>query len=287
MQATAFSPGHISGFFQPVYYESFYQTGSRGAGINLSHGVTATVCIESDSIQTVEVYVDNKIQVTPVVTNAIKQVLRDSPFHVRIDLYCNLPVSQGFGMSAAGSLSATYAVASLIKIPFEDAGMAAHRAEIELKTGLGDVAAEIGGGVEIRKTPGVPPWGDVIRIPGDWEIVCCTVDKRVSTSDVLSDETVQNKVQLIGKECTDRLLQNPSTDQLFALSMEFTKRSGLASEKILEVMGAVKPFGKCSMCMLGNSVFAIGDTKKISEVLSSYGTVLQCSVDQQGVRLVD
>ena len=286
MQATVFSPGHISGFFQPVYHESVYQTGSRGAGINLDHGVTATVYLESDTVQTIDIFMDNKTHSFPVVEAAVKQLLKDSLFHVRIGLSCNLPISQGFGMSAAGSLSATYAIASLLRVPFEDAWKAAHRAEIELKTGLGDVAAAIRGGVEIRKTPGVPPLGQVILIPGDWEIVCCTIDKSVSTSDVLSDEKVQNQVQLIGKECTDRLLQNPSIEQLFSLSMEFTRRSGLASDKILEVMDAVNPFGWCSMCMLGNSVFALGDSKKISEILSSYGKVLQCSVDQKGVRLI-
>ena len=40
---TAFCPGHISGYFRRIEGESVAATGSIGAGIVISEGVTATV----------------------------------------------------------------------------------------------------------------------------------------------------------------------------------------------------------------------------------------------------
>ena len=43
MKATAFAPGHISGFFEPVYTPDLSRSGSRGAGINISLGAFSEV----------------------------------------------------------------------------------------------------------------------------------------------------------------------------------------------------------------------------------------------------
>jgi hypothetical protein len=38
--------------------------------------------------------------------------------------------------------------------------------------------------------------------------------------------------------------------------------------------------------MLGNSVFAVGDTPALCKVLSAYGTVFCCTVDERGARML-
>jgi len=285
-KATAFAPSHISGFFQPIYHENIYQTGSRGAGINLCSGVTASVQIDNHVEQKIDVFYQKKRQIAPVVTHAIRELINNKTLHVVVDICFDLPISQGFGISAASALSSSYALASLLEIPFKKASMAAHKAEIVMKTGLGDVAAEIAGGVEIRKKPGIPPWGQIERIASEKEIIICSIDKKISTSDILEDTNIQKRVQIIGKKCTDALLSNPTFENFFQLSTEFTYNSQLASEKVLEAIEAVKPYGMCSMCMLGNTVFSVGKTEKIIDVLSEYGTVQKCDIDQHGVQIL-
>jgi len=285
-KATAFAPGHISGFFQPIYRKNIYQSGSRGAGINLNLGATATVQIESASKQSIEVLLHDKEQTDSVVTHAIKQLISDKNMFVNINIIVDLPISQGFGLSAASTLSASYALAFLLKIPFNEAIKAAHNAEISMKTGLGDVAAEIIGGVEIRKKPGIPPWGHIQKIPGNWDIVICTIDSTISTPDILNNSSIQKRIQSLGKQCTDLIIKNPTMEQFFTLSEKFTRKSLLSSKKILDIIDILKPFGMCSMCMLGNAVFAVGQTDEIMKILSKYGNVQHCHVDQQGVRLI-
>jgi len=41
-----------------------------------------------------------------------------------------------------------------------------------------------------------------------------------------------------------------------------------------------------SMCMLGNSIFASGETDNLCKILSSYGKVFVCSVDECGARIL-
>jgi pantoate kinase len=285
-KATAFAPGHISGFFQPIYHDNIYQSGSRGAGINLNYGATATVQIESASKQNIEIFIHNKKQTTLVIKHAIKQLISEKKLHIRINIEIELPISQGFGMSAASTLSASYALAYLLNIPFYDAIKASHYAEISSKTGLGDVAAEIIGGVEIRKEPGIPPWGHMQQIPGNWDVVVCAIDSNISTPDILKNSTIQKRIQSIGKQCTDDILKNPTLDTFFALSEKFTRQSPLSSKNILEIIDIIKPYGMCSMCMLGNAVFAVGKTDRIITLLSEFGDVQHCHVDQKGVRLL-
>jgi len=51
-------------------------------------------------------------------------------------------------------------------------------------------------------------------------------------------------------------------------------------------MSAASKLGIASMSMLGNSVFAVGDTAGLLSVLSSYGDTYTCRVDTAGPRLV-
>jgi len=59
MKATAFAPGHISGFFEPIYNQDISRTGSRGAGINISLGAVSEVFAESSPNQDFKIYVNN------------------------------------------------------------------------------------------------------------------------------------------------------------------------------------------------------------------------------------
>jgi pantoate kinase len=227
------------------------------------------------------VILHNKLVDIPVVSQVIKHILGQKSLQVHVNLTIDLPISQGFGMSAANALSTSLALSSILQIPKENAWMAAHRAEIEMKTGLGDVAAQIKGGIEIREKPGIPPWGQIKNIPGSWNIIICSIDSMIQTSEILQNKNIQEKIITLGKKCTDTLLEKPTFQHFFELSQKFTIKTGLAIKSVIEALDAIKPYGMASMSMLGNSVFAIGNTDELINILSSYGMVQRCHVDQQ------
>ena len=287
MKAAAFAPGHISGFFEPVYHpEDISRSGSRGAGINILHGAFSEVNIESSNNQIFEIYINNKKATAPVTNLALKYLIGQKSLKLLVRTKLTLPAGQGFGMSAAGALSTTLAAAKILGLSNIDAIKASHFAEIKLNTGLGDVLASSFGGLEIRKTPGLPPWGLIEHIPFKSDIVLCVIGKKVDTQKILTDEKKMKNVIEYGRYCTKKILEKPSIENFFYLSQIFTNKTGFANKKIIDAINTANNFGKASMCMLGNSIFALGNTKNISKALSAFGRVLITSVDEDGARIL-
>jgi len=286
MKAIAFAPGHISGFFEPVYNQDIAKTGSRGAGINISLGAISESFVKTSTKQIFEIYINDK-KVNDVVTKlTLKYLLGENSVHVVVNTKLELPIGQGFGMSAAGSLSAALAVAKVTNLSISDAIKASHFAEVNLKTGLGDVIASSFGGVEIRKSAGLPPWGVIEHIPGKYEIVICIIGDKLNTKNILTNSEKARKINDVGKLCIKKILENPSIENFFSLSQTFTKKTGLADPKVTKAINDANQFGMASMCMLGNSIFAIGKTNELCRLLSSYGVVYVCSVDENGARVL-
>lgn len=287
MKAVAFAPGHISGFFEPIYHnQDMARTGSRGAGINVSLGALSEVVAENSDKQVFGFYLNDKKVESPVVRLALKYMLGKTPVHVVVKTDIELPLGQGFGISSACALSATYALANIIGVSTTEAMKASHFAEVQLRTGLGDVMASCFGGIEIRKEAGLPPWGIIEHIPGKFDLVLCVIGSKLDTKKVLSDPTKTNGIVEYGKFCTKKLLENPCIENLFLLSQIFTEKTNLADKQVLDAIKAANNFGMASMCMLGNSVFAIGKTNELCQILSKFGKVFVCSVDECGARLL-
>ncbi len=288
MKATAFAPGHISGFFEPVYMnKDVIRTGSRGAGINVLLGAMTEVKIESSNSQNFEIIINDKKSSAPVTRLALKYLIRDKPVNVVVKTKLELPEGQGFGMSAASALSTTLAIAKITDISNADALKAAHSAEVNLRTGLGDVLACSFGGIEIRREAGLPPWGIIEHIPGDYELVLCVVGEKLDTKKILSDPVKVKDVVFHGRYCTKKLLDAPSIENLFTLSQAFTNKTKLANKRVLEAINVANQFGMASMCMLGNSIFAIGKTDELVNALSPFGKVFVCNIDKCGARVID
>ena len=68
MKAKAVAPGHVSGFFEPIYNQGINRTGSRGAGINITFGSVSEVICESSTTQGIDVFINNKKSSAPVIT---------------------------------------------------------------------------------------------------------------------------------------------------------------------------------------------------------------------------
>ncbi len=155
---TAFCPGHISGYFKRVVGDTVATTGSIGAGIVISEGVTATVK-PSDRIS-----ICIKRRFSPDTSSDIssespllEHVMEHLNMTASVVTVCTLPIGAGFGLSAAALLATLTALNQLFDrgMNAEEIAQCAHGAEVAHRTGLGDVAASQGGGRVVRSGPGI------------------------------------------------------------------------------------------------------------------------------------
>ncbi|HPR98646.1 MAG TPA: pantoate kinase [Methanomassiliicoccales archaeon] len=286
MRAKAFCPGHITGLFQVCQHQDVMTCGSRGAGLSISLGVISDVEV-SDGTGKVDIWLNGLKADAPVTMSAVRGLLGDRPLDVKVHNELQLPLAQGFGTSAAGSISAAWALAHLLKLPEKDAYAAAHSAEIINRTGMGDVSGIMRGGIELRKKPGLPPIGHVDRMNGNMDLVLAVVGPSIPTAEMLSDRERLEKINSVGSRCVDSLLKEPTLENFFRLSNEFMDGSGLATPEIRRAVWEAKKWGWASQAMIGNSIFATGpDLELLQEALTQFGDVYRCSVDKKGPRLL-
>ncbi len=140
---TAFCPGHISGYFRRVNGHNPATTGSIGAGIVISEGVTATVRSARES--SVVVRVESRQGVS-------REVLRESPplssvprpFGGLSSSGDDLPPSDRcrFWSFCSSAACHTYRYERLfsLNLSIDDIAELAHETEVTFRTGLGDVS---------------------------------------------------------------------------------------------------------------------------------------------------
>ena len=270
--ATAFVPGHITGFFSAHTAATCEQAGSRGAGITLSDGVEVTVAPGSGC----------RLNGDDVSITAVDDVRTRLGVDAAVDATTSLPVGAGFGVSGAVALGTALAANAAFdcgKTENELITMA-HCAEVEAGTGLGDVVAQARGGLPIRIDPGSPSHGHLDGLPARPRVEYVTFGE-LSTEDVLSGDT--DDLTLAGESALSRLLERPTVEQFMASSRTFAEEADLLTDDVAEAIAAVDEVGgDAAMAMLGNTVFAIGDG------LSAAGYDPQrCRTDAGGARLVD
>jgi len=284
--ARAFCPGHVTGFFEICRGKDLLSTGSRGAGMCLSFGATSEVTVTDSPRRRVRILLDGKESPAAVTREAVARLLGRRTASITVSTAHDLPIGQGFGMSAAGALSATVALASLLGDGRQRAFEAAHEAEIVKGGGLGDVSAIHRGGITVRERPGLPPRGKVRRIDGAPQVLLCVVGRPIRTRSVLSDAAAIRAINASGGRKVDELMRRPSMERLVELSAEFMVESGLATRAVARAVEAASDHGAASMSMLGNSVFAVGDIDALEVALARHGETYRCRVDVRGPRLV-
>ncbi len=191
-------------------------------------------------------------------------------------------------MSGAGVLSALLALNEALGRPRsrEEVVALAHRAEVEARTGLGDVYPQSLGGLDIREAPGGPPYGRVHRVPVEGEVVVCVIGPPLATRAILSNAMVLQSVNGVGRRLTDRFLRRRDLESFFQLGWLFARQTVLATSAIHGAVLKASLHGHASMCMLGNAVFAMGDADALSEGLEEHGDVYRTAVDGRGARVV-
>ena len=286
-EARAFCPGHLTAFFQMCPDEDPLRAGSRGAGLSLTRGVETRVRIEEATKTRVTVRLDGHEE-SAVTTQRAVELYLEEPLEVRVDSTLQLPVGQGFGMSGAGALSTLLALNAARGRPRgrdELIGLA-HRAEVEAKTGLGDVYPQALGGLDIRERPGAPPHGLVHRVPLEAEVVLGVLGPPTYTKAILDNPMIRKSVNGVGERMVRRFLPRRDLESFFRLSWLFARQTLLATSEIQAVVMQASLYGQASMVFLGNAVFAIGQTGRLREVLAEAGDVYVVGVDNRGARVL-
>ena len=261
----AFCPGHITCFFHPVRTDDVLTTGSRGAGIRLSKGAFVTLEERSDS--KIEVTMDGVPSEAKVTRKVLELIRPGEGFDVTIEN--ELPVSQGFGMSAAGAIAVSLAAIGEYS---DDIFRYAHMAEVSEGGGLGDVTALMCPGHQpVRERPGLPPSGSIIDTGLRFENLTLAVfGDKLNTGSVINDPDVCSLMDDVGRRMVDSHLSDPSIDGLFRKSREFSRSVGLESLVVGTALDLLEPCGHAGMCMLGHSIFT--DVPK-DEVFDLFGDV--------------
>ncbi len=289
--AAAFAPGHITGFFEICDDETDpAKIGSRGAGFSVKLGVTSRVEIKEDGFPGILCLVNGEQQEASTTRAAVELLLGREALNVTIHQTMELPVSQGFGMSAAGALSASLATASILGRTRRDAVWAAHCAEVMNRTGLGDVVGSAVGGFENRLEPGCEPHGRIEPFragePVD-DVMLAVVDQEILTKRILTDPTHRRDIKAAGATALKKFREAPGLRSFADVSKEFSIETHLASDRISRIYREVERLALVGQCMLGGSVFAFGRSHDVKTRLARWGSVVSTKVEFNGARLVD
>ena len=86
----------------------------------------------------------------------------------------------------------------------------AHLAEIEMESGLGDVVAEVNGGITLRIKEGAPGIGltDKMILKKDLYVICKSLGG-IETSEIIGDSNHKKRINKTGRNMLSMLLKNP------------------------------------------------------------------------------
>ena len=304
-------PGHVTGFFEIVRRDDAQHTGSRGAGVCISKGVeTNVMTIKNPKKKEREciIKINGEVSTAPVTRSVVNQYfsLLEDTYSVTIEHFLEVPIGAGFGASGAGALSTAVALNTEFGLHLSRNKVAtiAHIAEVENKTGLGDVIAQTFGGIEIRIEPGAPGIGRVDRIISaegsikpDNLVVLCVNRGPIETKAILSNAMQAERINRAGRNMVEELVKRATIEQFLRLSRKFMEESGLTSEKLKELLVYIDDLTgnrlPASVQALGKSVFAFVERGRSAEFLDkirAYSPDLNaftCEVDYQGPRLVE
>ncbi|ELY93900.1 GHMP kinase [Natrialba hulunbeirensis JCM 10989] len=253
-EATAFVPGHITGFFSAHPADDPTMAGSRGAGLTLTDGVTVTVePVAEEASESIVILDGEMIEIEPV-----DIVLETLDVVARVEAESDLPLGAGFGISGAMALGTALAANRVFgcKLSRNELVTIAHGAEVQAGTGLGDVVAQDCGGIPIRLEPGGPQENKLDAIPARARVEYVSFGE-LSTADVLAGETDQ--LTAAGKEALSRVVEEPTLLSFMYASRLFAREAELLTEEVAHTIGDVTDVnGQASMAMLGETVFALG-----------------------------
>jgi pantoate kinase len=301
-QAGAFAPCHITGVFQ-IFDESADAlcVGSKGAGVSLILGAKTTVKIKEAQSYCLRISINNHVAnsaaVSRNVVNAfLSRLSTKTKFEITVGHHIPVPIGAGFGTSGAAALSLALTLNEALGLGMStiEAAQIAHIVEVERKTGLGTVMAEMFGGLEIRVKPGAPGIGELKCLPvPENAVVACQVFGPLSTRKSLTNPETRSRINRFGSELVNELVKAPTIMNFMRLSRQFAEHVGLISQNVRSVLTAADKAGVvCSMPMFGDCAFTITDEENVEKIVQIFhehgpgGQTIVSKIDQEGARLL-
>jgi len=270
--------------------------GSRGAGIALDTGVVTNIKLAEKAGlngSNIEVTINGKMdKKNTTITHKTMEIM-EAKFkinrllqgtHLKIDHDVDVPIGAGFGISAACALGTSLGIAKLLKlnITFNQAANLAHLAEIEMQSGLGDVVAEVNGGITLRIKEGALGVGvlDKLLPKNDDLYIICKSLGGIETSEIIGDPKHKDRINKTGGAMLNQLLKDPVPETFLKLSKKFALNTQLLSPEVSDIIHILETETMgASMAMLGNTAFAISKTPE-----TSLDDVIIAKIDEQGCR---
>ena len=306
MQSLVFTPSHITGFFEIIDHINPLIKGSRGAGVVLDQGVLTKVDVCEGSGEII-IKINGKTndlnsplegsvtyKTLNLLENQFSEDIEWNKLEISIDHEINVPIESGFGASAGFALGTSIGLSKLLKLPltYNQATAVAHNAEVDLKTGLGDVMGAVVGGFPIRIEPGAPGYGKADKLLYGKENASSNDEEglfviskslgTIETASILTDPNMARKLSSVASDMLQKLLINPQVTNFMDLSLEFAQKTGLIDSEVMEIVDVLKDETMgASMAMLGKTAFAISDTPD-----SSVEGSMVARVDHCGCRIV-
>ncbi len=301
MEATAFCPAHITGFFKAHLDDnqnSLENLGSTGAGFSIKQGVTTRVKVDTRDNQESNFriiskgYQSDKTDVSEFVLNEFLKLGKFSNKFFDIEHEITIPVGYGLGSSGAVALSLSFALDQALETKLDKTiiGQIAHNAEVNCKTGLGDVLASFHGGFEIRVKPGAPGIGCVEKILTDKISVIMICFSPISTNKFIKEHLSQ--INGLGGKMVNRLLESKNFEHFQDMSLEFAKFVDVITPRMQKLVNELsKNKIKCGIAFFGETVFSMipkEDEDKVLEILQKYpdGIVIKSELDDNGARVL-
>ena len=260
--ARAFAPGNISCVFKVIPHADPARMHSLGMGFTVKEGVEVIVSEQNET----EVLFNGACINFPTVHAVVNRLIQNSGITgIKVDITSLLPLGCGFGLSGAAALATAYALNELLTLhkDSEKLAMTAHIAEVENRTGLGDVCSQYHGGYLVKLKEGSPLTAD--RLPIAEQPIYYRYFGAIQTSEVLGNREQTLRINRAA-DVALRTLQTltsakPNADLFnacFAVSKQFSVESGLLSDaRVIDTIAGIEAEGGvASMIMLGNGVFS-------------------------------
>ncbi|MHA1125853.1 MAG: pantoate kinase [Candidatus Heimdallarchaeota archaeon] len=261
-------PAHITGLFQIHPHDDPLKMGSCGAGFSIDNPVLTIAQYKESPTDEVEILYNNQIIDGIVSLNVFKEFKEFTKGkRVFIQHYSKLPMQAGFGSSGAGSLGAAFSLNELFSATKsrEELSQIAHVAEVNCKSGLGDVIAQMHAGGEIRVEPGAPGIGQVKKLdwPDEYKILSIYLGK-MSTKKIITNVEHIKKINEASSNLLIELEKEPTVEKFVEVSYQFAKETQLMNERVEKLVTELrKKKYKASMIMLGESIFVVGKYNKL------------------------
>jgi len=267
MIAKAFAPGNLSCIFKIIENKDPAKMHSLGVGFSVDKGTIVSV---SKNKKTNIIFNNKKIRF-PTVESVIKKLTNKK---IKANISSDLPLGVGFGMSGASSLATAYALNKLLKLKKTKKELAkiTHIAEVENRTGLGDIASQFNGGFLMKTKKGNPL--EVERLNIKNKNIYYKVFSKIDTKKVITNKKIKPKINKAADKALNKIkkLKNPQLKDIINISKGFAINSGLLNnKKMINLMKRIEENnGTTSMIMLGNAVFSDKKFKGCKKIRISY-----------------